>query len=153
MAGFGVMPAGSGPYGIGTPTVTAGRQGGALRGTLGTQFGSRFIDPRTRRWVFDAFGRTVGMRNSAHMLLTHVLTELGSSSWPGGLPKGSGVIGASFVSQRETDVRNALKPLEDAGLVEVLRVFVERDGQSRGLTRVEWRDLTTDKTEATDLPP
>ncbi len=143
MSGVGAFPLGVGPYGIGTPDAAPVNAGTALTDAFGAVQGSRFINPRTRQYEFDANGRIKGMPGVANLVEMAFLTVDGSSAVNGlGIAPASGVIGANFIQRRTQQIQDALAQLVKAKLIEVVSVSV--DATSRPIQSVvRWRDLTT----------
>lgn len=151
MSGAGTVAAGTAPFGVGTPVTTTGRTGNIFPDQVtGATKECRYVDPRTRTWVFDANGRACGMTVAQQMVLVAILTERGTAAWPGGLERSHGVIGADFAQQREAGVRRALQHLTDGGVIAIDAVVVDPSARPV-LTSVRWRDLLNATTERTDV--
>lgn len=151
MAGAGTAPAGTSPYGYGTPATSGGLEGVPLADAARTTQGSRWINPLTRRWEFGADGRAKGMANVRHLVLMRILTLRDSAAWKGGLEAPGGVIGTNFAAKRADAIRTALADLVTQRLIAIESITV--DAKARPVfTRVQWRDLTTNKLDGTEVP-
>lgn len=149
MSGAGDSGAGGAPYGIGTPTTTSGREGLVFTGEDGAQYGSPWIDPQTRQYVFDTNGRRKGMPNVRHLVETVALTLKDSSSLRGyGMPGPAGTIDSNFVARREVEIRQAFKTLVDSKIIEIVAIKIEVKG-SRSNEQMQWRDV--DSGEVSEL--
>ena len=152
MSGFGSQPFGSSPYGIGTPS-TAPEQGGKILRDLftGETQGSRRIDPLTKDYVLDDFGRIVGMVDVQQLVLLAVSTDKGSSAVRqlGQDLKKIDRIGTNTVRRIDVTLRAAVQHLVDRDLIEVVdtKVTVVRPGVV--LANLRWRDLNTGLVETT----
>lgn len=148
--GAGRSSAGVSPYGIGTPAVSDTNGGVPTPNTFAESQGSRYIDSKTRQYVYNSDGRAKGQANIPHLVQMAFLTVAGSSAMPRlGVLQAGGVIGNNFVSQRTQAIQAALKYLVDSSLIEIVEITV--DAKIRPVfTRVRWRDLTT-LVEQTDL--
>jgi len=146
MSGFGSQPLGSSPYGIGSPAGAPVPGGAVNRNTsTGLQNGSRLIDPATHQYVFDAYGRTVGMPSTRQRVLLAVNTARGSSA-QGDLGHLLGTIqeiGPSFVNQVTDALNVALQPLIDEGAIRLLGIQVQQaDGRDGSRNIIRWVDLS-----------
>jgi hypothetical protein len=143
MAGLGHAACGTAPYGLGTPATSSTNGGALLPNERGETQGSRYINPRTRRYEYDEHGRAKGMPNVQQLVLMAFMTIRGSSAMPDlGDEAPSGVIGANFVARRKEAVTRAAAHLVDGNLIEIISIDV--DPKARPIfTIVRWRDLTT----------
>lgn len=145
--GFGGSGFGSSPYGIGTPT-SASSGGKILRNTLtGQSTGSRRLDPKTKDYVLDEYGRIEGMSNVQQLVLVAVSTEQGSSAVRtlGQDLKKIDRITNNFEKRVENVLRAALSHLTDDNLIEIKSITTTRlPTTGRAYTKLVWRDLTTD---------
>ena len=81
MSGFGSQPYGRSPYGIGTPALATPTGGSVLRDeTTGISQGSRRLNPSTRDYDIDEYGRALGANNVRAMVELALSTDLGSSA-------------------------------------------------------------------------
>lgn len=153
MAGLGLFPLGTAPYGLGTPAVAPILGGRILDDGQGAQTGSRAIDEASRQYVFDATGRAMGMSDARQMVLLAVATVLGSSA---SVTLGHDLAGieditADFDRRVEGALRDALAHLTSNGTIEIVAITVTRfgpvgTGQENGAyIRLRWRDLTDPK--------
>jgi hypothetical protein len=143
VSGFGNSPLGASPYGLGTPSTAAGNAGSPLTDATGAGYGSRYINPATRQYEFDANGRIKGMPDVASMVQLVVQTTLGTSavSTLGDSPPG-GVIGRNYAQRRTQSLNDALASLVAQKLIAIVSITV--DTTVRPITAVvTWRDLTT----------
>lgn len=151
MAGYGTAPFGTAPYGVGTPSTTAGNAGSLLNDTSGATQGSRYINPRTRQYEFDANGRFKGQQNTQSLVQLALLTVLASSSVPGlGETLPSGVIGTNFVKSRKSAISDALSDLVKAKLISIVSIDVDTTRRPV-FTVIRWTDLTTGIEQQTQI--
>lgn len=146
MSGFGSQPFGASPYGIGTPATAPAQGGKILRDTSnGFSTGSRKIDPLTKDYVLDDYGRLVGMGDLHQLVFLAVSTTKGSSAMRslGQDLRRIERISSNFQRRVDTTLRAALQSLVNARRIEVISTSVEiiRPGVVR--TRLRWRDLET----------
>jgi len=144
--GAGACAAGVTYAGFGEP-ATATAPGGKLFPdpyTGASQTGMR-IDPATRSYVFDAYGRAQGVGTVPQMVHLALTTEFGSSAVPGFGDTTSEieVIGPNFERDVQDRVARALSDLVARKLVKVESVKVDRFGASGAYRHIRWRDLTT----------
>lgn len=144
MAGFGIAPLGTAPYGLGTPATSSTNGGVLLPNDLGETQGSRYINPRTRRYEYDEHGRARGQHNIQHLVQMAFLTIRGTSAMTDlGDYAPDGVIGQNFVSRRKEGITQALSRLTRDKLIAIVSIDV--DTRNRPVfTIVRWRDLTTE---------
>ena len=160
MAGAGLQAAGTSPAGLGTSTPATTPGGAFLRDTkTGKSLGVRKIDPRTRDYVMDSYGRQLGMSYVQHAVQMSLTTERGSAAVQsmGHRLSSLGRITPNFERQVLAILTEAVQPLITLGYIEVVgfRQFAKGDGTNglqRGAVygRFLWRDLTT-KTEHEEL--
>ncbi len=145
--GFGSSGFGSSPYGLGTPSDTDPNGGAILRNAFTAKSqGSRRINPYTRDYVLDAFGRIEGMDTVQQLVLLAVSTELGSSSMTelGHDLKSIDRITTNFERRVDSVLREALAQVIADRLVEVQGIKVTRlQPQGRAFIQLVWRDLTS----------
>ncbi len=130
MSGFGSMPFGSGPYAslYSEPQVP-------LRAQL---VASRKLDAFGRPVVLtDGTSGFEGMNNTMQRAL--ILLALSEEE--------TDRIGVDFATTKETEVRTALKPLVDEGVLEIRAIEAIDNGGASTFTRVELRDLVSGKIE------
>ena len=153
MSGAGSSPAGLGPYGVGSP-VAAPVPGGSVNRIAATarQEGGRYIDPETKDYVFDEYGRTVGYSNARQLVYLRLKTQLGTSvvKTLGNELHKIDRIGAGFAKRVENTIRAAMADLVNAKLIEIVSISAEKIQPGRSFIRFKWRDLTT-KQEHSDL--
>lgn len=149
MSGFGTMPFGTQPFGLGTPATAGSNAGALLPDVYGVTQGSRYIDSSIRQYTYGANGNSAGMSNTAQLVLMAVLTVAGSSAQTSlGLENPSGVIGPNFVSQQQTKITNALAALVAAKTIAVTAIDVNVTNRPVS-TVVRWVDLTTSQEQET----
>lgn len=146
MSGFGSQYFGSAPYGLGTPEAAPDLGGKALtHPDTGEQTGSRQIDPATKDYVLDDYGRIAGMSNVHQLVLLAVSTKKGSAAMRqlGHELMSIQRISANFARRADSELRRAVQHLVNRGLVEVVGTSVDivRPGVARA--RLMWRDLTS----------
>lgn len=151
--GAGSQGAGSSPAGFGSPAEADVPGGGFLRDVVtGKPLGARKIDPTTRDYVLDAFGRALGVDYVRHVVQMSVHTERGSSVVQTMGQRLSSIdrITENTEQQILSILTEAVQPLVDQGLIEVVGFvgFVagdDRNGLARGAVygRFLWRDLST----------
>ena len=149
--GAGLQPAGSTSAGYGTPNTEPTHAGIPLLDKFSNPTGSRLVDEKTSRYVFDENGRLLGENDVRHMVRTRIKTVRGSSAWPGGLRAYGGVIGQGFVARITDDIKLALEDITTAGLVELVSVKVDVVQPSRVLVHIEYRDLNTNQLSSLEL--
>lgn len=154
MAGFGRMGFGGSPYGIRQPPDTDPNGGVILRDPATNQSsGSRKIDPRSRDYVVDAYGRWVGMNNTQQLVLIAASTKYGSSAMRSLGQQLSAIdrITDDFAQRVEVELRRALAHLTGPKIIEIRSVKITRTlvpGQAYGT--LLWKDLQSgqEQTEA-----
>jgi len=156
MSGAGLQKAGRTTAGYGTSPDATTFGGGFLRDEItGETLGARLIDPRSRTFVLDENGRILGMSTVRHAVLIAVHTVQNSSAVRGLGNRLSSIqrIGPNIERQVFSILSEALRPLVQAGMVEVLGFsqFVAGDSKNGMLAgavfgRLKWRDLTTKQT-------
>jgi hypothetical protein len=160
MSGAGIQGAGTTSGGFGTSAPATAPDGAILRDTqTGRSFGARLIDPRTRGYVLDEYGRILGMNDVRQAVQLSILTEQGSSvvTSMGQRLRSIQRVTPNFEKQVLAILTEAVQPLVTQGLIEVVgfQGFTAGDG-SNGLPRGAaygrflWRDLTS-KQEYTEL--
>jgi phage baseplate assembly protein W len=151
MAGFGTVPLGVGPYGVGTPATATDTSAGKIYRDekTGDSLGSRKIDTRTRQYVFDSYGRIVGMPDVAQLVQIALSTTKGSSVIAGLGHELSSIedFTTSHAEQVRSTIERALGDLIKRKLVRLNSVDVQRFNQSGAVITVKWTDLTTQREE------
>jgi hypothetical protein len=146
MSGFGSQPFGGTPYGIGQPADVDPNGGTVLKDAYANKsHGSRRIDPVTKDYVLNEFGRIVGMDNVQQQVLLAVSMDRGSSSVRdlGNELKKIDRITDNFEHRVDSVIRSALSALVDSKQIEVQSITTTRLGNGRAFIKVAWRDLTT----------
>lgn len=145
MPGIGSQPAGSSPYGIGTPAVYGGNLGKPLQDENDVMHGSRFIDPVAKDYVVDVNGRVAGMPNVHQLVLLAVSTTRGTAAMRslGHELRKIDRITSNFARRVDTSLRSAVAPLVARGLIEVVSTSVEILQPGRAFGKLKWRDLTS----------
>lgn len=149
MAGFGTQPLGVGPFGVGTPAAASEFGGKPQNDESGVSQSTRFIDPKTRQFVFDANGQALGMGAVQQMVQIIASTQLGSSSVRGLGNRAHQIEDAG--DSLETEIRacwtDAYAAMVRDQLIEILAIDVTRFGNAGGeigaKTRMRYRDLTS----------
>lgn len=131
------MPAGLGPFGLGTPPDP----GESPTGTAG----SRFINPATRDYEVDAAtSQFKQMPTVRQRVMLAIATELDSSGVAGFGKKRPRKMGSSFESEERALVSAALRQMiEVEKVVRLDGVTVERGSLGRARTTISFTDLTT----------
>ncbi len=161
MSGIGLQGAGTTSAGFGTSAEATAPGGAFLRDAkTGRSLGSRKIDPRTRDYVLDENGRILGLDSVRQAVQLSVHTDRGSSavSSVGQRLRSLDRITPNFERRVFAVLSEALQPLVDAGLVEVVsferfKVGDNNNGLSRGAVygRLKWRDLTSGQEHREDV--
>lgn len=156
MSGFGSQPAGSSPYGLGTPATAPSQAGGIfVDPATGLSTGSRLIDPATRDYVYDENGRAVGMSDVQQLVFLAVSTRKGSAAMRelGQELEKIDRITANTARRVDVTMRDAVQHLVSRGLIAVTGTTVEVVGSSRIQMSLLWRDLTgqVDGDQRTDV--
>lgn len=147
--GVGPSPLGVAAYGFGTP-VEAPIPGGLVnRSPTGIQHGSPklSLDPATKgQYVFDEFGRRVGMPNINHMVTLALATVRGSCVVPiGHRFREIRKVTDAYQQEQKTRVDEAFAPIVGGGFITVDAVLVEpRNGQP-AVTRIFMTDVSSGK--------
>lgn len=154
MAGFGRQPAGTSNAGWGTPGQAIAIEGGPLRDPqTSALMGSRRIDPHTRDYVVDQYGRISGMADVQQLVQLAVHTERGSAAVRdlGQTLRSIQRVTSNFERHCLAVLTAALQNLIDLGLIEVTGFVSFKAGKADNLQpgqtygRLRWRDLTTDE--------
>jgi hypothetical protein len=153
MLGLGFAPFGVGPYGLGTPG-TAPVPGGKVHDDgSGFQTGSRMLSEETKQYVFDSYGRIMGMSDVRQLVLLAVSTLKGSAVMTDLGHDLSEIedITSDFEQRVDSTLRNALSRVTSSGQAEILSITITRiqtpgTTQDKGaLINLRWRDLTDPK--------
>jgi hypothetical protein len=140
MAGFGTMPFGTGPLGLGTP-VTANLP------PVGPA-GCRYINPATKDYEQDPatrqFKQMPAVRQQVLLAITTLAQSATSLDWLGiRLPR---KMGDRFQAETEVSVRAALRHLTEAQrVIRIEFIRAEHGRGGRGRITVGWLDLKTGK--------
>lgn len=155
-----MQSAGDTSAGFGTSDAATVFGGAFLRDTkTGDVLGARRINPKTRAYELDSYGRVVGMNSVYQMVQIAVHTAYNSSAVKGLGQKLSTLdrITSNFDKRILEVLREALQPLIRAGFIEVIgfESFKKGDGRNGMIQggvygRLRWRDLTT-KTERVEI--
>lgn len=147
MSGFGTMPAGLGPFGLGTPLTTTVPGGRVYEDSRGVQQSARYLDAVTGDVSFNAYGRSLGMAGLRQQVQLRLSTKAFTSAMR---PLGHRLgeiqrISDNFSKVVDTEVRATLSDLVEAGLIEVNAVTITRIPKTQGATfvHVQWTDLST----------
>lgn len=144
MAGFGSMPLGSGPFGLGTPLPAAPPPVGPA--------GCRFINPVTKDYEVDSdTGQLKQMPGNRQRVLLALMTLQGSSSvlpqFGARFPK---KMGNTFEARCQQEARRALRQLTEVeGVIRIDGITVTRGLSGRALIVVSWTDLESETQEIT----
>jgi hypothetical protein len=153
MAGLGLSPLGTAPYGLGTPLVAPISAGSALEDDEGVPQASRFIDPITRRYVFDDNGRLTGMGATQQRVQLAFSTKRRSSvlSTMGESITSIQDITDDLQRRVETEVASTLSRLVNEKALAILSVTITPFAASGRKILVRWRDLTTGTEQQTAI--
>lgn len=151
--GAGSQAAGSSSSGRGVAATATGLAGAFLRDTqTGESCPARKIDPLTRDYVMDDYGRLLGMSYVRQTVQLSVHTERGSAAVQamGHRLRELQRITPGFEKVMLNVLTEAVQPLINQGLIEVVGFTAYRagdgnNGLQRGAVygRFLWRDLTT----------
>lgn len=136
MAGFGTMPAGTGPFGLGTPLTASAPPSGAS--------GSRYINPATRDYEQDPDSLQLKqMPATRQRVLLALMTARGSSTalrtFGVRIPK---KITTTFKAEVQASVRTALLHLTDTEpVIRIDTIIVETGTGGRVRITVSYTDL------------
>lgn len=142
MPGFGSQYAGSSPAGFGAPTPSGQGPNVVLPDEkVGGSHGSRMINPVTRDYVINAYGRLVGMSN-VHQLVQIAITKAS--------PQLEAIdrLDGGFEKEVLAILSAALVNIVNQGFIEVLGVETRMNAAGKlkpgqAVTVLKWRDLTT----------
>lgn len=143
MAAFGTMPAGTGPFGVGTPTAAAVPPTGNA--------GSRYINPATRDYEQDSTTLQLAQMPALRQRVLIALTTIKTSS--SALPDFGIVlppkVTPSYESEIKASVRSSLAHLTD--VERVMRIdgmTVEIGASGRQRVTVQYTDISTGVSES-----
>lgn len=148
MAGAGIQPAGTTPAGTGSLTLAVAPGGSVLRDpNTSLQQGGRFIDPITRQYTFDSYGRSRGMSEAAQLVFLACTTSKGSAAH---VTLGNELFKIDRITdnyaKRVQDIYTAaLSDLVARRLISVIDITVNQvtNSPTRLLVYVRFQDLTT----------
>lgn len=137
MAGFGSMPAGSSPFGLGTPAAAVEPPDGPS--------GSRYLNPITRDYEVDATtGHFKQMPGTRQRVLIALLTLRNSSGLAGFGVRMPTRMGDAFETQSKQAVRQALQHMTEVEKsMRIDDIVVERGIGGRSRVTVVFTDLVT----------
>lgn len=140
MAGFGIMGAGTGPMGLGTPVSASLPPDGPA--------GCRYLNPASKDYEQDpTTGQHKQMPKVRQQVLLALTTLLGSATTLQGfgirLPR---KMGDRFQAETEVSVRAALRHLTDTQrVIRIDSIKAEHGRGGRARITVSWTDATTGK--------
>lgn len=140
MTGFGTLPFGTGPMGLGTPVTGNAPPDG--------EAGCRYINPASKDYEQDPatlqYKQMPKVRQQVLLAVTTLRKSASTLDWLGiRLPR---KMGDRFQAEVEKSVRSALRHLTDVQKVIRLDSVTAVHGQGgRGKITIAWTDLTTGK--------
>jgi hypothetical protein len=142
--GAGLSQFGTSYAGYGTPTTTNPVNKTILIGNYGIAGQTRFINPITGDYEFNANGRIIGGNGIQQLVYLALVTVRGSSAM---LTLGQSftniqVIGSNYITFVKGEVNKALKDLIDQKKIELVDVTVDTSNTTSRI-RIKWRDLAT----------
>ena len=144
--GFGVMPYGFAPFGVGAPASVADAPKNSA--------GSRYLNPQTGDYeLAGATGQQAQMPPTRQRVLLAVKTVKGSSTanpqFGFAAPR---KIGTNFVAQTTASIRSAVSHLtnEDAPVIRIERIDVLRTGVGRLVVTISYVDLLTGQVDSAE---
>lgn len=151
--GAGFCPAGFSLAGFGSPDLaSAPVQSILIDSATGTPQNARKIDPALRQYVLDSRGRPDGMNSLRQKVILAIKTTRNSSAVRNfGRRAPADAIGRTFKKDRENNIREALRDLTDARLLEILSFDVDLFKPTGAYELLRWRDLTTGEEHKTPL--
>lgn len=152
--GVGIMKAGVGPYGLGTPVQSPVPGGKVFVDENGNQQGARYLNAVTGDAQFDSHGRYIGMLAIRQLVQLRIKTVAQSAATLG-LGNRFGQIqriSDNYVKVVDSEVRRALSDLVTAGLIVINDVTVTRVKAAALLTTVNWTDTSNHQTFNEILP-
>lgn len=141
--GAGATSAGSTLAGYGTPAAADENGNTLLPLTNGGTGTCRFVDPQTRDYVINDDGNLEGMTSAAQDVWLTLAAFTG----------GPRVLTEQSLRTYETDIRNALAPLVQRGLITIRAITIQRSAgtPTRLATRVQWVDTSSGKEQTTNI--
>jgi len=145
MAGFGLMPAGLGPFGLGTPAEAPE----AIEPTNG----SRYINPATRDYEVDAVtGQFSQMPPTRQRVLLALTTRRDTSGLPGFGLKMPARMGDTFEAEARAAVQLALRHMTELERsLRVNAIVVEKGALGRARLTVFYTDLLSGERDSVAL--
>lgn len=153
--GLGLFPFGTTPYGVGSPAPAPSLGGNILTDpATGESTGSLYIDPITGDYVLDGYGRLRGMDDVKQLVLLSVKTTLGSAGFLslGNTLKSIDRITSNIEQRVDSALRECVRRLTDAGLIEVVGIDVQLPKPGTVFARFRWRNLLTNSEDVELLP-
>lgn len=132
------MPAGTGPFGLGTPTTSAAPPDDPA--------GSRYINPATKDYEQDSTTKQLAQMPPVRQRVLIAVTTIQTSSTA--LPKFGRVMprkmGPSFEAEIEASLRASLRQLTDVEqVIRIDGITVERGASGRYRPTLSYTDTTT----------
>lgn len=143
--GAGFSPFGSSYAGYGVPaSSTLPNTTVLISSTFGVPGQTRFIDPVTGDYVFNANGRIIGGNAIQQMVYLAIKTVKGSCAVTDLGQSFSKVqtIGANYITLVKNEVNNALKYMIDNRLIQLIDVVVSQQG-TQARIQIKWKDIAT----------
>jgi hypothetical protein len=145
---------GTSSYGVGTPSTAPVPGGRIFRNTkTGGALDARKIDPTTRQYELDDYGRVLGMSGVAQRVQLALQTDLGSAALTdlGSDLRKIESFTDNHSQQVDTAIRRALGSLVTEKLIRVDSIAVDRFSRNGAFITVRWVDLVTNTEEETTL--
>lgn len=140
MTGFGTLPFGTGPMGLGTPVTAGDPPSGAA--------GCRWINPASKDYEQDPntlqFKQMPRVRQQVLLAVTTLKRSASTLDWLGiRFPRKQG---DRFQAEAEKCVKAALRHLTDTQkVIRIDAITTQRGSGGRGRITLSWTDLTTGK--------
>lgn len=148
MLGFGLSPAGTGAFGLGTPEIIPEQGTGTV--------GSRWINPATKTYEVNEYTHNLKqMPGVRQMVLLAVMTLQGSASPnPRFGVKPPTKMGNTFEAECKDSVKKALSHMTDSDspLIRVDKITVTRGRNSRAEVLIDYVDISTGETDSVSSP-
>jgi len=144
--GLGAAPFGSSLYGYGSIDVgIVPAAGNYIDPVTGQPVDTRFIQQKTKTYVFDSQGRISGMRSVYQLVQLAVMTVKNSSAIAG---FGSSISQIQTIDQNtqqrvEDAYRDCLSALTTSKLIAIVSILVQRVNTSGLFVQLNFVDLTT----------
>jgi len=156
--GAGACPAGSSAAGYGVPDKGTQPNSSILPDALtGLPQPGRLIDPTSQDYVFTSDGRLEGFGAVDQLVQLALRTQIGTSAIATlGIDMTQATEqGADFQRRVATMVANALGPLVNQKLVQIVSVTLQQtpSNPDAGVAIVKWRDLTLGTENETTVGP